>query len=110
MNIKKITDECFRVLVPSRILALLIGDTRRNRHYIPLSLYVLKAALDSGFLLMEDIIKHQWNCKSTDKWKEQSLKYNFHLIMHEHLYILRKPRKNEDISKFKYSSNLNGIF
>ncbi|UJG43161.1 MAG: site-specific DNA-methyltransferase [Candidatus Heimdallarchaeum endolithica] len=98
MNIKKITDECFRVLVPNRILALLIGDTRRNRHYIPLSLYVLKAALDSGFLLMEDIIKHQWNCKSTDKWKEQSLKYNFHLIMHEHLYILRKPRKNEDIS------------
>jgi len=110
INIKKITDECFRVLKPNKILALLIGDTRRNRHYIPLSIYVLKAAFDSGFLLMEDIIKHQWNCKSTGKWKEQSLKYNFHLIMHEHLYILRKPYKNENLSKFKYSSKLNRIF
>ncbi|MHA1399441.1 MAG: DNA methyltransferase [Candidatus Heimdallarchaeaceae archaeon] len=108
-DIKEIADECFRVLKPNKILAILIGDTRKSRHYVPLSLYVLKTFLDSNFLLMEDIIKHQWNCTSTPRWRKQSLKYNFHLIMHEHLYIFRKPEKGENLSKYKYSSNLNGI-
>lgn len=30
-------------------------------------------------------------------------KYNFLLIMHEHLFIFRKPKKDENLSKFKYS-------
>ncbi|MHA1224251.1 MAG: TRM11 family SAM-dependent methyltransferase, partial [Candidatus Heimdallarchaeaceae archaeon] len=105
-----IAEECFRVLKEDKFLAILIGDTRKSRHYIPLSAFLLKTFLDTGFILREDIIKHQWNCASTPQWRKQSLKYNFHLIMHEHLYVFRKPRKDENLSKIKYSSKNNEIF
>ncbi len=108
-EMKKIAQECYRVLKGDKFLAILIGDTRKHRHYVPLSAYVLKTFLDTGFILREDIIKHQWNCASTPQWRKQSMKYNFHLIMHEHLYVFRKPRDDENISKFKYSSKNNEI-
>ncbi len=103
-EIEKVASECYRVLKGDKFLAILIGDTRKHRHYIPLSAYVLKTFLEAGFILREDIIKHQWNCKSTQLWRKQSMKYNFHMIMHEHLYIFRKPKIDENITKFKYSS------
>jgi len=105
----KIAKECYRVLKGDKFLAILIGDTRKHRHYVPLSAYVLKTFLDAGFILREDIIKQQWNCKSTQQWRKQSIKYNFHIIMHEHLYVFRKPKENENISRFKYSSKDNEI-
>ncbi len=108
-EMKKIARECYRVLKGDKFLAILIGDTRKHRHYVPLSAYVLKTFLDTGFILREDIIKHQWNCASTPQWRKQSMKYNFHLIMHEHLYVFRKPRDDENITKFKYSSKNNEI-
>ncbi|MCG3255497.1 MAG: site-specific DNA-methyltransferase, partial [Candidatus Heimdallarchaeota archaeon] len=108
-EMKKIAHECYRVLKGDKFLAILIGDTRKHRHYIPLSAYILKTFLDTGFILREDIIKHQWNCASTLQWRKQSMKYNFHLIMHEHLYVFRKPKDEENISKFKYSTKSNGI-
>ena len=109
-EMKKIAQECYRVLKGDKFLAILIGDTRKHRHYVPLSAYVLKTFLDTGYILREDIIKHQWNCASTPQWRKQSMKYNFHLIMHEHLYVFRKPRNDENITKFKYSSKNNEIF
>ncbi|MDI3528935.1 MAG: hypothetical protein PWQ23_754, partial [Thermoanaerobacter sp.] len=30
-------------------------------------------------------------------------KYNFYLIMHEHLFVFRKPEDGEDLSRVKYS-------
>jgi hypothetical protein len=59
--------------------------------------------LDNGFALKEDIIKVQHNCGSTPYWKKQVEKYNFHLIMHEHLFVFRKPKKNEDLGRIRYS-------
>ncbi|MCD6427690.1 MAG: hypothetical protein J7L03_06335, partial [Caldisericaceae bacterium] len=81
----------------------LIGDTRRRKHYVPLAFYVMEEVMKAGFLLKEDIIKIQHNCSSTPYWARQSIKYNFYLIMHEHLFVFRKPDKNEDLSKFTYS-------
>ncbi len=95
--------EVFRVLKPNRYFAILIGDTRRRKHYIPLAFYVMEEVMKAGFLLKEDIIKIQHNCSSTPYWTRQSIKYNFYLIMHEHLFVFRKPDKNEDLSKFTYS-------
>ena len=57
--------ELYRVLKPGSHCAILIGDTRRNRHYIPLSTYVMERFLNQGFLLKDDIIKVQHNCKAT---------------------------------------------
>ncbi|WGS65761.1 TRM11 family SAM-dependent methyltransferase [Marinitoga aeolica] len=95
--------ELYRVLKPGKYCAILIGDTRKNRHYIPLSYYVMQKFLKNGFILKEDIIKVQHNCQTTPYWKAQVNKYNFYLIMHEHLFIFRKPFDNEDTSKFIYS-------
>lgn len=93
--------ELFRVLKPNKHCAVLIGDTRKSRHYVPLSFYVMNLFLENGFILKEDIIKIQHNCNSTPFWQNQNR--DFYLIMHEHLFVFRKPEKNEDFSKVKYS-------
>ncbi|MDZ7860651.1 MAG: DNA methyltransferase [Candidatus Krumholzibacteriota bacterium] len=95
--------EFFRVLKEDCFCAVLIGDTRRNRHYIPLSSYVLKRFLKQGFALREDVIKIQHNCKSNPYWQKMSEEFNILLIAHEHLYIFRKPRSDENLSRIRYS-------
>ncbi len=59
--IREVAGESYRVLKPGRYCAILIGDTRKRRHYIPISIGVLQAFLSVGFILKEDIIKLQHN-------------------------------------------------
>jgi len=105
IEIDKVAKELFRVLKENKFCAILIGDTRKHGHYISLSFYVMKAFLKNGFVLKEDIIKVQHNCQSTPYWEKQVEKYNFYLIMHEHLFVFRKPKKNEKLSPIKFSTN-----
>ena len=86
----KVATELYRALKPGKYCAILIGDTRRNKMYIPLAYRVMQAFLDVGFQLKEDIIKRQFNCKATGFWAKRSKEYNFLLIMHEHLFIFQK--------------------
>ncbi len=58
--------EYYRILKDNSYCALVIGDIRKNKHYIPLSYYIMERFLDNGFALKEDIIKIQHNCRSTD--------------------------------------------
>jgi hypothetical protein len=62
-GMKEVAEECFRVLKPDHFCAILIGDIRRNLHYIPMTFRTLQSFLEVGFILREDIIKHQWQCK-----------------------------------------------
>ncbi len=55
----------------------------------------------AGFILKEDIIKLQHNCTTTRYWSAQER--DFLLIMHEHLFVFRKPEKDEDVSAYKDS-------
>jgi len=64
---------------------------------------VLQSFLDVGFILKEDIIKKQWQCKTTGFWTKKSKENNFLLIMHEHLFVFRKPEVDEKLDKFKES-------
>lgn len=101
-EMKKVALECYRVLKPGSHCAILIGDTRKHKHYIPISTGVLLAFLKAVFILREEITKLQWKMKETrEKWRG---KYDFLKISHEHLYIFRKPEKDEKPSKFKYST------
>ena len=90
-QIKKVAKEAFRVLKPWKFCAVLMWDTRRNKMYIPLAFKVMEQFLKVGFVLKEDIIKIQHNCKATWFWVNKSKEYNFLLIMHEHLFIFKKP-------------------
>ena len=89
-EMEKVAREFYRVLKPNKYCAVLIGDTRRNRLYQPLAFKVMDRFLKVGFVLKEDIIKHQHNCKATGFWVNKSKEYNFLLIMHEHLFIFKK--------------------
>ena len=89
-EMQKVAKELYRVLKPGKYCAILIGDTRRNKMYIPLAYKVMQAFLDTGFQLKEDIIKRQFNCKATGFWAKRSKEYNFLLIMHEHLFVFNK--------------------
>ena len=71
--------------------AVLISDTRRKKLCIPLAYKVMERFLEIGFVLKEDIIKVQHNCKATGFWVKKSKEYNFLLIMHEHIFVFYKP-------------------
>ncbi|MEA2104605.1 MAG: DNA methyltransferase, partial [Candidatus Cloacimonadota bacterium] len=106
-SIEIVANELFKVLKPNKFCAILIGDTRKRQHYIPISYFVLQKFLKSGFILKEEIIKAQHNCSYSKKWEWKAKKYQFYLIMHEHLFIFRKPKKNEDTSIFTWSKYRN---
>ena len=56
---------------------------------------------ERGFILKEDIIKLQHNCSATRYWNAQEK--DFLLIMHEHLFVFRKPSLGEKLSEYKDS-------
>ncbi len=100
---KEIALESYRVLKPGKICAILIGDTRKYKHYVPISYKVLESFLIAGFILKEEIIKLQWNMKETrEKWSKGI--YNFYLIAHEHIFVLEKPRNKNEYKKYKFST------
>jgi DNA modification methylase len=105
-EIEKIAAELFRVLKPDKYCAILIGDTRKGKHYVPLSMHVLRRFLKVGFVLKEDIVKVQHNCATTHCWQSKALRDRFYLIMHEHLYVFRKPLPDENLARIKYSCSL----
>jgi DNA modification methylase len=91
-EMSKVAKESFRVLKPGRQCAILIGDTRRKKHEIPLGFKLVNIYLDAGFKLKELVIKRQHNCKTTGFWYANSVKYNFLLLAHEYLPIFEKPK------------------
>jgi len=97
-EMSKVARESFRVLKPGRKCAILIGDTRRKKHVIPLGFKLINVYLNAGFKLRELIIKRQHNCKTTGFWYANSIKYNFLLLAHEYLPIFEKPEISVPLS------------
>jgi len=102
-EMEKVAAELFRVLKENKYCAILMGDTRKRCHQIPLAYYVMQRFLKVGFILREDIIKAQHNCKSSPYWEKQTDKYNILLIMHEHLFVFRKPKVSDNLNDYKWS-------
>ena len=96
--------EMYRVLKPNRLCAILIGDTRKGQHFIPLSHFILQRCLRTGFVLKEEIIKTQHNTTHGPRWTASAKHFKFYLIMHEHLFVFRKPVEGEDLSRIRYST------
>ena len=82
--------ELYRVLKPGRHCAILIGDARANKRYVPISHYVLKVFLDAGFVLKEEIVKIQHNMKTTREVWSGRRERDFLLIYHEKLFVFEK--------------------
>ena len=85
-----VASESYRVLKKGCFCAILMGDTRKKGHVVPMSFEVMKIFEDVGFKTKEIIIKEQHNCKATGFWKTNSIKYNFLLLAHEYLFVFRK--------------------
>jgi hypothetical protein len=100
---REVADESYRVIKSGKHCAVLIGDTRKHKHYVPISYRVLQQFLDAGFVLREDIIKRQWKTKTTrERWR--SSKLDFYKIAHEHLYVFRKPESEQERRILRLSS------
>jgi DNA modification methylase len=101
--IGKVASECFRVLKKGKHCAILIGDTRKHKHYVPISFRLLQEFLNAGFVLREDIVKLQWKTKTTrERWR--SSKLDFYRIAHEHLFCFRKPEDETEARTLRLSS------
>jgi DNA modification methylase len=103
-EIQKVARESFRVLKSGHKCAILIGDTRKEKHIIPIAFRTIRAFLNAGFVLKELIIKRQHNCKTTGFWYSNSIKYNFLLLAHEFLPIFEKPKAATAIGEMKQLS------
>jgi len=99
----KVAKEFYRVLKPNRYCAILIGDTRRHKHVVPVSFRIMQVFLNNGFVLKEDIIKVQHNTKMASVWSKKSVQSNFLLLMHEHLFVFRKPESGENLKDLSES-------
>lgn len=102
-DMQKVALESYRVLKSGKYAAILIGDLRKNKHHIPLAFRVMLCFLTAGFVLKEDVIKIQHQMRSSSFWRDKSKEFNFLLLKHEHLFIFRKPKKDEKKDKYKYS-------
>ncbi|GHS96504.1 hypothetical protein AGMMS50276_15010 [Synergistales bacterium] len=89
-QMKFVAAESYRVLKKDKFCAILMGDTRKKGHVIPISFGLMQIFEAVGFKLKEIIIKEQHNCKTTDYWKTNSSKHNFLLLAHEYLFVFRK--------------------
>ncbi len=89
-EMKSVASECYRVLKKDKFCAILMGDTRKKGHVVPMSFEVMRIFEQAGFKTKEIIIKEQHNCKATGYWKTNSIKYNFLLLAHEYLFVFRK--------------------
>jgi DNA modification methylase len=96
--------EAYRVLKPGGYAAVLIGDTRIHRHYVPISHRVLDVFLDAGFVLKEEVVKVQHGMKTTREVWQKLKNRDFLLIYHEKLFIFRKPEIGEKLNNVKYST------
>lgn len=92
---QKIINESYRVLKPNGYCAVLIGDTHKKSHYVPLSIKMLILYLQTGFVLKEEIIKKEWNCNSSFKYNQYPK--TFLLTAHEHLFVFRKLTNAENL-------------
>lgn len=90
VEMERVASESLRVLKKGKFCAVLMGDTRKNGHVIPLGFKTMEVFQNAGFKLKEIIIKEQHNCKATGFWKTNSVKYNFLLLAHEYLFIFHK--------------------
>jgi len=106
-EMEKVARESFRVLKPGHQCAILIGDTRKKKHVIPLGFGLVEVFLRAGFQLRELIIKRQHNCKTTGFWYNNSIKYNFLLLAHEYLPVFEKP---EPITKSLANGDYENMF
>jgi SAM-dependent methyltransferase len=98
-----IASESFRVLKPGGHAAILIGDTHKHAHFVPLSYRTLEIFLSAGFVLREDVIKLQWHTETMRGRWHPRFKRNFLLTYHEQLFIFRKLREDERPTKFRAS-------
>lgn len=90
-DMRTVAGECLRVLKPGGTCAILIGDTRKNRHVVPIGFRTIEAFIDQGFKLKDLVIKRQHNCRTDGFWYSSSIKYNFLLLAQEYLPVFVKP-------------------
>ncbi|MEG0978232.1 MAG: DNA methyltransferase [Bacilli bacterium] len=89
-ELKKVAKELHRVLKQGHYCSFMIGDIRKHGNVIPLGFMSMQIFINEGFTLKEIIIKEQFNCSSTNYWKEKSKQLNFYLLAHEYIFVLYK--------------------
>lgn len=89
-EMESVAQECYRVLKKDKYCAILIGDTRKHGHVVPLGFNTMEVFINSGFKLKEIVIKQQHNCNSTSYWRDRSKKFNILLLAHEYLFVFHK--------------------
>ena len=111
--IRRVADESWRLVKPGKRVVLGIGDNREHCFVLPIGFQTIREYLAAGFLLEElvsldcmggisitsqpeksnrrfQIIKRQRCCSGTVKGAQLSVIYDFFILTHEYIAVLRK--------------------
>ncbi|MGH7861392.1 MAG: hypothetical protein ACREOS_04040, partial [Candidatus Dormibacteraceae bacterium] len=90
-----VAEHAYRLLRPTRFLALVIGDTYRKAEWIPLGFECLGVCREVGFQFKAINVKDiQGNERGKGKrenlWRYRALKQGFYIFKHEYVMVFRK--------------------
>ena len=91
-EMRKVAEECYRVLKKGKMCAIMIGDIRKHGKVVPLGFEVMQCFLNAGFTNKEIIIKEQ-HITSKETEIEKLLTYSSHLKMVENLLLMAVHQK-----------------
>lgn len=90
LEMRKVAEECYRVLKPNHYCTFMIGDIRKDGNVIPLGFKLMEEFCKSKFELKEIIIKEQHNCKYTSYWLKTDVIKQIYLLAHEYIFVMKK--------------------
>jgi len=79
LEMRKVAEECYRVLKPDHYCAFMIGDIRKNGNVIPL-----------GFKLMEEFCKSKFELKEIIIKEHNDSMKRMYLLAHEYIFVMKK--------------------
>lgn len=90
-KLPRVAEECYRVIRPGGICAVLMGDTRKHGNVVPLGMETLAVFRAASFAPKEIAIKSQHNTRMGQAWPPRAAAHNFLMLAHEYLFVLTKP-------------------
>lgn len=90
-----VAESSYRLLRPTRFMALVIGDAYSKAEWIPLGFECLRVCREAGFQLKAINVKdiqgnERGKGKSENLWKYRALKQGFYIFKHEYVMVFRK--------------------
>lgn len=100
-ELKKVSEEIYRILKPGKVMGWLIGDQWVKKVFTPVGFKIYEQ-LSKDFETVDIIcVARRGQSSNTGIWSYRAKKFNFFLRGFKYLFIMRKPIPNDKKKKSK---------